>query len=177
MLVAPTLGDTAKRFATVSTTCDHAGTFSRQTSSWPDIVMPELRHHLAQCPRRGPPWGTLAASAMSCGPDGEHVDPRRPSEGDHLTARTLAQAQAGGYTHLRATCPGCCRPADIALQQFRRPPETVIGSLKLRCSRCGPGVPAPTIGVVLAARGTGILDEKVNDASGHLLRRPALRAR
>jgi hypothetical protein len=27
--------------------------------------------------------------------------------------RTIADAQAEGYTHLRATCPGCGRIADV----------------------------------------------------------------
>ena len=86
MLVAPTLGDTAKRFATVSTTCDHAGTFSRQTSSWPDIVMPELRHHLARCPR-GAASGALATSAMFWAPTGD-----LGKRGRHAAARPSFRA-------------------------------------------------------------------------------------
>jgi len=52
--------------------------------------------------------------------------------------RTIAEAQAQGYTHLRA-CPGCGRIADVPwpLLIGRRGTirETFLGNIPLRCQR------------------------------------------
>jgi len=59
--------------------------------------------------------------------------------------RSIAEAQAEGYTHLRATCPGCGRIADVPwpLLIGRRGTtrETFLGNIPLRCQRCGTTVP------------------------------------
>jgi ribosomal protein S27E len=63
--------------------------------------------------------------------------------------RTIGEAQAEGYSHLRATCPGCGRITDIPWKLLLRPPrittESFIGNVPLRCQGCGNS--KPVIGV------------------------------
>jgi len=63
--------------------------------------------------------------------------------------RTIAEAQAQGYSHVRATCPGCGRITDIPWKLLIRPPritaDTFLGNLPLKCQRCGNA--EPIIGV------------------------------
>jgi hypothetical protein len=63
--------------------------------------------------------------------------------------RSIAEAQAEGYTHLRATCPDCGRIADVPwpLLIGRRGTtrDTLLGNIPLRCQGCGNAT--PTIGV------------------------------
>jgi hypothetical protein len=58
---------------------------------------------------------------------------------------SIADAQAEDYTHLRATCPGCRRIADVAwpLLIGRRGTtrETFLGNIPLRCQRFGNTAP------------------------------------
>jgi phage FluMu protein Com len=55
--------------------------------------------------------------------------------------RTIGEAEAQGYSHLRATCPGCERITDIPWQLLLQPPgittDTFLGNLPLKCQRCG----------------------------------------
>jgi hypothetical protein len=170
VFVTPTLGDTARKFVTVSITCDRcdiAGTFATDeilAFYGPDIAMQDLRHRLAQCPRRDR-LGEACGVSYVLTPNGEHIDPRRPAE-DDWARRTIAQAQADGYTHLRIHCQprpaGCGNIVDMPWELIRRPPETLIGALRpfLRCTRCGAGAPEPTIGVT-----------RQSDAQGYWTRR------
>jgi hypothetical protein len=68
--------------------------------------------------------------------------------------RTISEAQAQGYSHLRAVCSGCGSIIDIPwLLLLRRPGisrDSFIGNLPLRCQRCGNT--APIIGVKQNAR-------------------------
>ncbi len=68
---------------------------------------------------------------------------------DYWRTRSISEAQAQGYSHLRAVCSGCGRITDIPwLLLLRRPGitrHTFIGNLPLRCQRCGNT--APIIGV------------------------------
>ena len=61
----------------------------------------------------------------------------------------VRQAMQDGYSHLRATCPGCGRITDIPWKLLLRPPritaESFLGNLPLKCQRCGST--APIIGV------------------------------
>ena len=63
--------------------------------------------------------------------------------------RTIAEAQAQGYSHVRATCRGCGRITDIpCLLLLRRPRisgNTFLGNIPLRCEKCGNT--EPVIGV------------------------------
>ena len=63
--------------------------------------------------------------------------------------RTIGEAEEQGYTHLRATCPGCKRIADVPwpllLGRKGTNRETFLGNIPLRCQRCGNA--APIIGV------------------------------
>ncbi len=63
--------------------------------------------------------------------------------------RTIAEAQAQGYSHIRATCQGCSRITDIPwLLLLRRPRingNTFLGNIPLRCEKCGNA--EPIIGV------------------------------
>jgi hypothetical protein len=63
--------------------------------------------------------------------------------------RTIAEAQAQGYSHVRATCSECGRITDIPWGLLVRPPrittDTFLGNLPLKCQRCGSV--SPLIGV------------------------------
>jgi len=63
--------------------------------------------------------------------------------------RTIAEAQAQGYTHLRATCPSCGRITDVPwpllIGRKGTTRDTFLGNIPLRCQRCGHS--APVIGV------------------------------
>jgi len=63
--------------------------------------------------------------------------------------RTIAEAQGEGYSHLRATCPKCGRIADVPwpllIGRKGTTHETFLGSIPLKCQRCGHT--APAIGV------------------------------
>jgi hypothetical protein len=76
--------------------------------------------------------------------------------------RTIAEAQADGYTHLRVTCSGCGRIIDMPWKLLLRPPritvDSFIGNIPLCCERCGNR--EPVIGVT-----------RQRDAQGHWLRR------
>ncbi len=67
----------------------------------------------------------------------------------HWRTRTVAEAMQDGYSHLRATCPGCGRITNIPWKLLLRPPritaESFLGNLPLKCQRCGDT--APIIGV------------------------------
>jgi hypothetical protein len=55
--------------------------------------------------------------------------------------RTIGEAQADGYTHLRLTCSGCSRITDMPWKLLLRPPritqQTFIGNIRLRCQDAG----------------------------------------
>jgi hypothetical protein len=76
--------------------------------------------------------------------------------------RTIGEAQADGYTHLRLTCSGCGRITDMPWKLLLRPlritPDTFIGNIPLCCERCGNR--EPTFGVT-----------RQRDTQGHYLRR------
>jgi len=63
--------------------------------------------------------------------------------------RTVGEAQAHGYSHLRATCASCGRITDLPWKLLlggpRVTPDTFIGNIPLRCQRCGHN--EPIIGV------------------------------
>jgi hypothetical protein len=63
--------------------------------------------------------------------------------------RTIGEAQADGYSHLRATCSACGRITDLPWKLLLRPPritaDTFLGNVPLKCQRCGNG--EPVIGV------------------------------
>jgi predicted RNA-binding Zn-ribbon protein involved in translation (DUF1610 family) len=63
--------------------------------------------------------------------------------------QTISEAQAQGYTHLRAACPNCGRIADVPwpllIGRKGTTRETFLGNIPLRCQRCGHS--APVIGV------------------------------
>jgi 5-methylcytosine-specific restriction endonuclease McrA len=67
----------------------------------------------------------------------------------HWRTRSIGEAQEQGYTHLRATCPGCGRIADVPwpllLGRKGTNRNTFLGNIPLRCQRCGNA--APIIGV------------------------------
>jgi hypothetical protein len=64
---------------------------------------------------------------------------------EYWRTRTIAEAQAKGYSHLRATCGACGRITDIPWQLLihRRgvTQDTFLGNLPLRCQRCGDTTP------------------------------------
>jgi hypothetical protein len=55
---------------------------------------------------------------------------------------SISEAQADGYSHLRATCSGCGRISDVPWKLLLRPPritvDTFLGNIPLRCQKCGP---------------------------------------
>jgi hypothetical protein len=59
--------------------------------------------------------------------------------------RTIADAQAQGYTHLRATCPSCGRIADVPwpllIGRKGTNRNTLLGNIPLKCQRCGNAAP------------------------------------
>ncbi len=63
--------------------------------------------------------------------------------------RTIAEAWAEGYSHLRATCPKCGRIADVPwpllIGRKGTNRNTFLGNIPLKCQRCGNTT--PTIGV------------------------------
>ena len=64
----------------------------------------------------------------------------------HWRTRTIGEAQEQGYTHLRATCSGCNRIADVpwplVLGRKGTTRMTLLGNIPLRCQRCGNMEPA-----------------------------------
>jgi len=59
----------------------------------------------------------------------------------HWHTRTIGEAQEQGYSHLRATRPGCNRIADVpwplVLGRKGTTRKTLLGNIPLRCQRCG----------------------------------------
>ncbi len=53
--------------------------------------------------------------------------------------RTIAEAQAQGYSHLRATCPSCGRIADVPwpllIDRKGTNRNTFLGNIPLKCQR------------------------------------------
>jgi hypothetical protein len=60
--------------------------------------------------------------------------------GSYWRTRAIAEAQAQGYSYVRATCSGCGRITDIPWNLLIRPPritaETYLGNLPLKCQLC-----------------------------------------
>jgi hypothetical protein len=56
--------------------------------------------------------------------------------------RTIAEAEAQGYSHLRVTCSGCGRITDLPWPLLLRRRgigrETFLGNIPLRCQHCSP---------------------------------------
>ena len=73
--------------------------------------------------------------------------------------RTIAEAEAEGYSHLRAHCPGCGRTTDfpwrLVLGRYGVHRHSFIGNIPLRCERCGRDAPSPDIGVWRRSDATG----------------------
>ncbi len=59
--------------------------------------------------------------------------------------RTVGEAERQGYTHLRATCAGCGRIADLPwpwlLRRKGTTRDTFLGNIPLRCAQCGNATP------------------------------------
>jgi ribosomal protein S27E len=59
--------------------------------------------------------------------------------------RTIAEAQAQGYSHLRAKCPDCGRIADLPwpllIGRKGTNRNTFLGNIPLKCQRCGNTTP------------------------------------
>jgi hypothetical protein len=60
---------------------------------------------------------------------------------DYWRTRTITEALAEGYSHLRATCSGCGRISDLPLPLLLRRPgitrDSFLGNIKLKCEKCG----------------------------------------
>ena len=69
--------------------------------------------------------------------------------GSYWRTRTVGEAIAQGYSHVRLTCSGCGRITDIPWRLLLRKPrikaETFIGNMPFRCEKCGSR--EPVIGV------------------------------
>jgi hypothetical protein len=59
--------------------------------------------------------------------------------------RTIAEAQAQGYSHLRGTCPSCGRiaavPWPLLIGRKCTTRDTFLGNIPLKCRRCGNATP------------------------------------
>src|SRR5438034_7206195 len=59
--------------------------------------------------------------------------------------RTVGEAEAQGYSHLRVTCSQCGRITDLPWKLLLCPPRITVGNIPLCCERCGNR--QPVIGV------------------------------
>ncbi len=104
----------------------------------------------------------------------------RPMELDsYWRTGTISEAQAQGYSHLRATCSGCGRISDLPwpLLIGRRGTtrETFLGNIPLRCQRCGNT--APIIDVRHHDNTAGYAKPSFRDSVGDVVQNAGLEPR